>query len=118
MKKIKIIQLSMLLSLCSVTLSAQEKQMAAAGKLFNEHAYIDAISEYEQIVKRGYKSVELFEKLGDAYYYNGELEKSAQWYGELFALGQEVDPEYYYRYAQSLKKTGQYNKSNIQIDEF
>jgi hypothetical protein len=30
-----------------------------------------------------------------------ELEKAAQWYGELFAMTTEVEPDYY-RYAQSL----------------
>jgi hypothetical protein len=28
-----------------------------------------------------------------------ELEKAAQWYGELFAMTTEVEPAYYYRYA-------------------
>jgi hypothetical protein len=27
--------------------------------------------------------------------------KAAQWYGELFAMTTEVEPAYYYRYAQS-----------------
>lgn len=118
MKKINILQVVALLFLCPLLLIAQEKQMAKAGKLFNEFAYVDAINEYKQIVARGYKSVELFEKLGDAYYYNGELEKSAKWYGELFAMSEEVTPEYYYRYAQALKSTGNYDEANAMLDKF
>lgn len=118
MKKINILQLSIVMSLCSFTMEAQEKQMASAAKLFNEYAYVDAIEEYKQIAARGYKSAELFEKLGDAYYHNGELENSAKWYGELFALNQEVAPEYYYRYSQALKSTGDYEKANAILDRF
>ena len=108
----------MLLSLCSVTMEAQERGMASAGKLFNSYAYADAIQEYKQIQARGYKSAELFKKLGDAYYYNGELENSANSYAELFAMNGEVEPEYYYRYSQALKSKGEYNKANEMMDGF
>jgi hypothetical protein len=43
-----------------------------------------------------------------AYYFNG-LEKT-QWYGELFAMTTEVEPAYYYRYAQSLRSIGEMTK--------
>ena len=117
MKK-NILKIALLLSLCPFVMTAQEKQMAAAGKLFNEYAYIDAINEYKQIASRGYKSAELYEKLGDAYYYNGDLEKSVKWYKELFALNQDASPEHYYRYAQALKSSGDYDTANAILDKF
>lgn len=117
MKK-NILKIALLLSLCPLVMTAQEKQMAAAGKLFNEYAYIDAINEYKQIASRGYKSAELYEKLGDAYYYNGDLEKSVKWYKELFALNQDASPEHYYRYAQALKSSGDYDTANAILDKF
>lgn len=117
MKK-NILKIALLLSLCPLVMTAQEKQMAAAGKLFNEYAYIDAINEYKQIASRGYKSAELYEKLGDAYYYNGDLEKSLKWYKELFALNQDASPEHYYRYAQTLKSSGDYDTANAILDKF
>lgn len=117
MKK-NILKIALLLSLCPFVMTAQEKQMAAAGKLFNEYAYVDAINEYKQIASRGYKSAELYEKLGDAYYYNGDLEKSVKWYKELFALNQDASPEHYYRYAQALKSSGDYDTANAILDKF
>ncbi|WP_372339318.1 tetratricopeptide repeat protein, partial [Flavobacterium sp. '19STA2R22 D10 B1'] len=68
--------------------------------------------------ENGYKSVDLFQKLGNAYYFNSELDKANKWYTELFALNQPVAAEYYYRYAQSLKAIGDYNKANAMLDEF
>lgn len=117
MKK-NILKIALLLSLSPLVITAQEKQMAAAGKLFNEYAYVDAINEYKQIALRGYKSAELYEKLGDAYYYNGDLEKSVKWYKELFALNQDASPEHYYRYAQALKSNGDYDTANAILDKF
>jgi tetratricopeptide (TPR) repeat protein len=50
----------------------------------------------------------MFKKLGNAYYFNGELEKAAQWYGELF-MTSEVEPAYYYP-MQSLRSIGEMTK--------
>ena len=80
-----------------------------ANKDYDKFAYIDAIQTYERIAKKGYKSVDMFQKLGNSYYFNAELEEASKWYGELFAMNEKItDPEYYYRYAQSLKSVKNY----------
>ena len=107
--KIKVIVL-LILSFTSVL--AQKTKLATADKKFDNLAYIDAIEIYEKVALKGYKSIELFQKLGNSYYFNANLVEANKWYGELFALGQEVEPEYYFRYAQTLKSTGDYNKAN------
>jgi outer membrane protein OmpA-like peptidoglycan-associated protein/tetratricopeptide (TPR) repeat protein len=91
---------------------SQKGKLAEADKKYEQYAYIDAIEIYEQVAEKGYKSVELFQKLGNSYYFNSEFEKSARWYTELFNLTQQVEPEYYYRYSQSLKSIGNYDKAN------
>ena len=60
----------------------------------------------------------MFEKLGDSYYFNANLTEANKWYTELFALGQEVAPEYYFRYAQTLKSVGDYTKANDYLTKF
>ncbi|MFC4741121.1 flagellar motor protein MotB, partial [Flavobacterium ponti] len=60
----------------------------------------------------------MFKKLGNAYYFNAELDKAAQWYGKLMDLNQEVEPEYYFRYSQSLKSLGEYTKANEMLEKF
>lgn len=91
---------------------AQKAAVEKADKKYERYAYVDAIKTYERIAAKGYKSVEMFQKLGNAYYFNAELEKAAKWYGELFAMTQDVEPEYYYRYSQSLKSIGEYGKAD------
>jgi outer membrane protein OmpA-like peptidoglycan-associated protein/tetratricopeptide (TPR) repeat protein len=97
---------------------AQQSKINAADKKYNSYAYIDAIKTYEKVASKGYKSEDMFKKLGNAYYFNSDFEGAAKWYGELFAMSTDVEPEYYYRYAQSLKSTGDTNKANRLLDEF
>lgn len=118
MNKIKLLGLSILLSVFAISIKAQERKIASANKLYDKYAYINAIKTYERVAEKGHKSADLFQKLGNAYYFNSELDKSAKWYGELFALNQTVEPEYYYRYAQSLKSIGEYDKANEMLNMF
>lgn len=109
-----------LIFVLSITIGAfgQESKLNKADKKYDKYSYIDAIKIYEKVAEKGYKSVELFEKLGNSYYFNGELDKASKWYGELFALNQEVYSEYYFRYSQALKAEGNYEKSNQYMELF
>ena len=90
----------------------------AATRQYNRYAYIDAIKTYERIAKKGYRSVDLFQKLGNAYYFNANLPMANKWYGELMNMNEELDAEYYYRYAQSLKAVGDYRKADAMLLKF
>lgn len=97
---------------------AQEGAIKKAEKQYDKFAYIDATKTYERIAEKGYKSADMFQKLGNAYYFNADLAKAAKWYGELFAMNTEVAPEYYYRYSQALKSIGEYQKADQMMATF
>jgi len=97
---------------------AQQSKINAADKKYDGYAYVDAIKTYEKVAAKGYKSEDMFKKLGNAYYFNSDFQNAAKWYGELFAMNTNVEPEYYFRYAQSLKSTGDITKANKLLDEF
>ena len=109
-----------LLYILSITCCSfgQGVKLAKADKKYEKYAYIDAIEIYEKVAEKGYKSDDLFQKLGNAYYFNGNLDKAAKSYDALFALNEEVAPEYYFRYAQTLKAIGNYEKSNQYMELF
>ncbi|MBC7654081.1 MAG: flagellar motor protein MotB, partial [Oligoflexus sp.] len=108
----------MLLSVVSFNSSAQKLKTADADKKYDNLSYIKVVSTYERLAENGYKSEDLFQKLGNSYYFNGELDKAAKWYSELFTMNQDQESEYCYRYAQSLKSIGQYNKANEMLEIF
>lgn len=92
----------MFLIVLSFQASAQN-EVYITDKVSDKYAYVDAMKIYEKVAAKGYKSVDLFQKLGNSSYSNFKLEKAAKWYGELFALTLDLDPMYYYRYAESLR---------------
>lgn len=116
--KTKIILFALVLSGLNFNGFAQKVAERIADKKYEQYAYINAIKTYERIAKKGYKSVEMFKKLGNSYYFNAELEQAGKWYDELFSMTQDVDAEYYYRYAQTLKAAGKYAKSGEMLLKF
>lgn len=97
---------------------AQTSKLNSADKKYEKYSYIDAIEIYEKVAEKGHKSADLFKKLGNSYYFNGELDKSAKWYKELFELNETVEPEYYFRYAQALKSIEDYENANKYLELF
>ena len=117
MKSYKLLCLT-LISVFSCCSYAQEGKINSGDKKYDNYAYIDAIKTYERVAGKGYKSEDLFKKLANSYYFNSNFEKAAKWYGELFAMNTQIETEYYYRYAQSLKSAGETVKANQILDEF
>ena len=115
--KYKIIYL-IILALTSANIYSQTNKTKNAEKEYDKYAYIDAIKTYERLYQKGYKSPEMLLKLGNAYYFNGELEKSAKWYGELYTTNEDQEPEFYFRYSQSLRATKVYAKADTMMEKF
>ena len=97
---------------------SQQSKVNSGDKKYDGYAYVDAIKTYERVAEKGYKSEDLFKKLGNSYYFNSEFEGAAKWYAELFAMNPSPEAEYFYRYAQSLKSTGQLAKADKVLNEF
>ncbi|MDR6967332.1 outer membrane protein OmpA-like peptidoglycan-associated protein/tetratricopeptide (TPR) repeat protein [Flavobacterium arsenatis] len=115
--KLKVI-FQTLLIVASMNAYSQKAKIKKADKNYENYAYIDAIKTYERVAEKGYKDAGMFQKLGNAYYFNAELDKANKWYGELFSMTQDVEPEYYYRYSQTLKSVGEYAKANEMLEQF
>ena len=116
--KNKVIIYIAFLSVLATAGYAQTAGIKKADKQYAKFAYIDATQTYERVAAKGYKSADMFQKLGNAYYFNAELEKANKWYDELFAMNTELDPEYYYRYSQTLKSVKQYAKADQMMVKF
>jgi outer membrane protein OmpA-like peptidoglycan-associated protein/tetratricopeptide (TPR) repeat protein len=116
--KNKIIYLVLVTLTCLNSYSQGSKKEAKGDKEFDKYAYIDAIKTYERIYEKGYKSPDMLLKIGNAYYYNAELEKANKWYDELYTTNPEQEAEFYYRYAQTLKATKNYTKADAMMAKF
>ncbi|WP_284652628.1 OmpA family protein [Flavobacterium terrisoli] len=116
--KNKIIYL-VLLTFATVNSYSQLSNKEAKGdKEYGKYAYIDAIKTYERIYEKGYKSPDMLLKIGNAYYFNAELEKANKWYSELYTTNPEQEAEFYYRFAQTLRATKDYPKADAMMAKF
>ncbi|HLW33573.1 MAG TPA: OmpA family protein [Aequorivita sp.] len=98
---------------------AQKRDIQKANKEFDKFAYIDAREIYLKVVADGYESAQIFENLGDTYYFNSDYTNASIWYQKLLnQFPDEIEPEYYYRAAQSLKSVGKYKESDQLLKDY
>ena len=79
---------------------------------------IDLIDTYERILDKGYRSEKMIKSVANERFFHGNLTSAAKWYAELFALNMDLEPIYYYRYAQALVAINQLDKSNEMMKIF
>lgn len=116
--------LLVLLIAFSIDCYSQPNKEKLALENFKAKSYINSIELYEAIADKGYINMDVLRNLADSYYFNGKFEQANRWYNSLF-IDQYNDKdlsklpsEYYYRYAQTLKSVGQYDKANQVMQEF
>lgn len=94
-----------------VSAQAQNKKIEKADDFYNKFAFLEAGKLYQDIVDKGNTSVKVFIKLGDCYYFNASYAEASMAYSKVLNSGIIVDPEYYFRYAQSLNNLQKYKES-------
>ena len=118
MSKNNILYLALLTITCFSGYSQVNKKEVRGDKEYGKYAYIDVIKTYERIYEKGYKSPDMLLKLGNAYYFNAELEKANKWYSELYTTSPEQEPEFYYRFAQTLRAIKENDKADAMMVMF
>ncbi|TGV04477.1 OmpA family protein [Flavivirga rizhaonensis] len=94
-------------------------KLVRADKKYNEHEYINATDIYLSVIKSGYESEEVFQKLGNTYYFNANYEEAQKWYEALMQLNATPeDPIYLLRYSQTLKSLGKNKESEAIYNTF
>ncbi len=115
----KIIYISSLLLTGLLSVNAQQARIKKADTQYDNYQYIDAIATFENVANRGYKTPQMMQSLGNAYYFNAQYIEAAKWYAELFELQPTPDnPEYYMRYSLTLKSIEEYDKANKYLEKY
>ncbi|KDN54181.1 hypothetical protein FEM21_26470 [Flavobacterium seoulense] len=96
------------------TLSKEEEPKSEV----KNYVSINVVDVYERVAQKGYKSTYMFKEMANSYFFKNQMDKAVKWYGELFAMTSELEPIYYYRYGEALKKTGNLQKGNAMIEKF
>ena len=85
------------LVLSSLSFYGQERKVERADKKFDRLEYVNAIQLYENVSRKGFHTSDMLQKLGDSYYFNGNLPKAHEGYAVLFESynSSEIPTEYY-----------------------
>ena len=93
-----------------------------ANAMFDKYAFVDARQIYLEVANNGFVSEDVYKKLGDSYYFNSDLKNANKWYQKLFDLKNgELNKDYLFRYAMSLKGNKQYELSDqilLKLNQF
>ena len=108
-----------LFSAFATNLKAQDKMLARGNEKYEEYSFSPAIDIYKKVLDKGYVSADLLRKLGNAYYFKAEYAEAAAIYQRLVTeYGTEVGPEYYFRYAQTLRSLADYSDADDMMTKF
>lgn len=113
MKKIGYIVL--LLCFCTSFFAQKKVSVKQGNNLFEKKSYLQAATIYEQVKQ----SQQVLQNLGDCYYYNFQMNNAVRAYGQLFFTYKDsLKPEVYFRYANALKGTKEFEKGDLIMTEF
>lgn len=97
---------------------SQNRKIKKATKDYENFSYIKTSDILLEVANKGFKSVNLFQKLGNSFYFNNRMDEAVKWYEELMSLNKDIDPEYYFRYAHALKYIENYKESDKWMRKF
>jgi len=92
----------------------KSKLIKRATEYFDKLWYAEAAELYEQALRedKNNYTLEILEKAGDSHYYNTNMERAYYWYTILYdSFGDDMSPDYLFKYAHSLKGTGKYGRA-------
>ncbi|MEO8239068.1 MAG: OmpA family protein [Flavobacterium sp.] len=99
-------------------IKAQDQDLVRAKRFFDRTYYAEAIILYEKLAVDK-PSQEVIKNLADSYYYTNDLIKAQRYYRLLLKnYDKDLDRNYYYRYAQTLKASNSYEDANTVLKEY
>ncbi len=103
----------------STSTNAQDRLVNKANAEYEDYSFSPAIDIYKRVIDKGYVSADMLKRLGNSYYYNADYEGASKTYARLVdEYTTDVGPEYYFRYAQTLRTLGEYDKSDAMMSKF
>lgn len=98
--------------------NAQDLELARAKRFFDKTFYSESIVLYEKLVQEK-PSQEVIKNLADSYFYTNDLIKAQRYYRLLIQnYNKDLDRNYYFRYAQTLKASNSYEDANAALKEY
>lgn len=99
-------------------INAQSQDIKRAQRFFDKTFYSEAIPLYENIIQKN-RSVTVVKNLADCYFFTNDYANAQRQYRYLVSrFSTEIGEEYFFRFSQTLKATGDYEEANKVIQDF
>ena len=99
----KNIFLTILLFFAFTMIYSQPNKQKKATQQFEQLDYVDVIKTYGKMFEKGVRSKEVLEKLGDSYYFKGNLPEAYQYYHLRHKIKPPMEINQLFRYIQTLQ---------------
>ncbi|WP_299885540.1 OmpA family protein [uncultured Lacinutrix sp.] len=86
-------------------------QVKVADNFFKDYAYIQATELYLEVLKKGDTTAHILTRIGDCYYNNSNVKSASLWYKKAVNKYDDINPEYIYKYIQTLRSLNQYTEA-------
>ncbi len=83
-----------------------------------DYILVNVVYVYERVLEKGYRSVFMLKEVANYYYFKNQMDKAAKWYDVLFDMTNELEPIFYYRFGDALRKTGKIQQGNELVEKF
>lgn len=99
------------------TLSAQSGKQKKADRLYEDFAYAKAVDVYRELIENEYNAQYNKQKLADTYSKLRDPENAVVYYAQVVEQP-NIDPEYYFKYAQALRGVRKYEESREWLKKY
>lgn len=104
--------------ICPVlVLSAQSGKQKKADRLYEDFAYVKAVDVYRTLLEEDYNTAHNQQKIADAYFLLRDPENAVIYY-EKVVQQPNVSPEYFFKYAQTLRGVRKYEESREWLNKY
>lgn len=115
----RILLLTVLFFVFCLVSYAQDRLVNKANEKYRDYSFSPAIDIYKRVLEKGYTSADLLMKLGNSYYFNADYSEAAETYQQLLdEYPDAIGADYYFRYAQTLRSLGKYDRSKEVMSKF
>lgn len=111
--KLKIYYTAICFLAISNSFYSQVDDLTRAKTKYNSMSYSEAINLYNGLIKDGYGTPEVFENLGNSYYFQSNYKSAKESYDSLFKKTDAVSLAIYYRYINVLRSEKKYDEADV-----
>ena len=89
--------------ICAIVCTTFSMMLSAQSNNIDVNTDVDIVKVYEQVVKEGYATLDIYKELATAQYFRSNYSEAKKWFEKWFELETPTDKTIKHRYKQTLR---------------